>query len=126
MTCRYLIDADCAIYAMDARYPALRARLGQCDPGEVGISAISFAEIALGVALAKPPSPRALDRFIATIPLAPFDEAAARAYARLPFKRARFDRLLAAHALSMQATVITRNTGDFRDVPGLRVEDWTE
>jgi tRNA(fMet)-specific endonuclease VapC len=55
----------------------------------------------------------------------PFDEAAARTYARLPFKRARFDRLLAAHALSIGATVITNNEIDFADVPRLMVENWT-
>jgi tRNA(fMet)-specific endonuclease VapC len=54
----------------------------------------------------------------------PFDEAAAREYAKLPFKRARFDRLLAAHALSLGATIITNNEGDFADVPGLKVENW--
>jgi tRNA(fMet)-specific endonuclease VapC len=55
----------------------------------------------------------------------PFDEAAARAYARLPFKRGRFDRLLAAHALSLDLTVITNNERDFSDIAGLRVENWT-
>ena len=53
------------------------------------------------------------------------DEAAAREYAKLPFKRARFDRLLAAHALSIGATVVTNNEADFADVPGLKIENWT-
>jgi tRNA(fMet)-specific endonuclease VapC len=57
--------------------------------------------------------------------LLPFDEAAAREYARLPFKRARFDRLLAAHALSIGATIITNNEADFADVPDLKIENWT-
>ena len=43
----------------------------------------------------------------------------------LPFKRARFDRLLAAHALSLGVTIITNNESDFADVPGLTVENWT-
>jgi tRNA(fMet)-specific endonuclease VapC len=55
----------------------------------------------------------------------PFDDAAARAYARMPFRRGRFDRLLAAHALSLDATVVTNNLSDFADIPGLKVEDWT-
>jgi tRNA(fMet)-specific endonuclease VapC len=65
-----------------------------------------------------------LDAFVRAIPMLPFDEAAAREYAKLPFKRARFDRLLAAHALSLGATIITNNEGDFADVPGLKVENW--
>ncbi|BBB14155.1 type II toxin-antitoxin system VapC family toxin [Sphingopyxis sp. FD7] len=123
---RYLIDADCAVYAMTARFEPLRERLTACAPGDVAISTISFAEVALGTENGKPPSPEILEAFIAAIPLVAFDEAAAREYARLPFKRARFDRLLAAHALSLGVTIITNNQADFADVPGLRVENWTQ
>lgn len=122
---RYLIDADCAVYAMTARYESLRERLTACAPGDVAISTISFAEVALGTENGKPPAPEVLEAFVAAIPLLPFDEAAAREYARLPFKRARFDRLLAAHALSIGATIITSNEADFADVPSLKVENWT-
>ena len=122
---RYLIDSDCAIYAMAGDYPAFGTRLSACTSDEVAISAISFAEIALGSKQAKPPPANVLAAFIRRIPIIPFDEVAARAYARLPFKRARFDRLLAAHALSIGATVVTNNEGDFADVPGLKVENWT-
>ena len=122
---RYLIDSDCAIYAMAAAFPALGTRLAACANDEVAISAISFAEISLGSELGKPPSPELLEAFVSHIPILPFDETAARAYAQLPFKRARFDRLLSAHALSIGATVVTNNEGDFADVPGLKVENWT-
>ncbi len=122
---RYLIDSDCAVYAMTAQFEALGRRLANCAPGDVSISAVSFAEVAVGVELGKPPTVDVLDAFIRAIPLLPFDEAAARVYAQLPFKRARFDRLLAAHALSIGAVVITNNEADFADVPGLVVENWT-
>lgn len=122
---RFLIDADSAIYAMSGRFDAMRDRFASSMPGEVAISAISFAEIAIGSNNGKPPPPEILDAFIRAVPLLPFDEAAAREYARLPFKRARFDRLLAAHAVSIGATVITNNEDDFTDIPGLKVENWT-
>jgi tRNA(fMet)-specific endonuclease VapC len=119
------MDANCAVYAMDGGYPPLRERIEACEPGEVMLSVISYAEVAYGTYIGKPPRPEVLEAFIAAIPLLPFDEAAAREYARLPFKRARFDRLLAAHALSIGATVVTNNEADFADVPGLVVENWT-
>ena len=122
---RYLIDANAAVYAMDEGYETLKARIADCIVGEMAISVISFAEIAYGTHVGKPPPPEVLEAFVRAIPLLPFDEAAAREYARLPFKRARFDRLLAAHALSIGAVVITNNEADFSDVPGLRVENWT-
>ncbi len=123
---RYLIDANAAVYAMDVGYERLTDRIAECAVGEIGISVISFAEVAYGTYVGKPPSSEVLEAFIAAIPLVAFDEAAARAYAQLPFKRARFDRLLAAHALSIGATVITANLADFSDVPGLVLEDWTQ
>lgn len=122
---RYLIDANSAVYAMDVGNEMLTDRMAECDEGEIAISVISYAEVAYGTYAGKPPPPEVLEAFIEAVPLLAFDEAAAREYARLPFKRARFDRLLAAHALSIGATVVTNNEADFADVPGLRVENWT-
>ncbi len=122
---KYLIDTNVAIYAMAERNSSLTDRMAQCAPGEIAISAISFAELALGSHSGRPPPPELLDAFLSVIPLLPFDEAAARSYSQLPFRRARFDRLLAAHALSIGAAVITNNESDFDDVAGLKVENWT-
>lgn len=122
---RYLIDADSSIYSMiDAESPVTH-RIAQCEAGDIAISAISFAEIALGSQIGKPPPSAVLEAFVNAIPIMAFDEAAAREYAQLPFKRARFDRLLAAHALSIGAIVVTNNEADFADVPGLKVENWS-
>jgi tRNA(fMet)-specific endonuclease VapC len=122
---RYLIDADSSIFAMiDAESPVTQ-RIAQCEVGDIAISAISFAEIALGSQIGKPPPSDVLEAFVSVIPILEFNEAAAREYARLPFKRARFDCLLAAHALSIGAVVVTNNEADFADVPGLKVENWT-
>lgn len=126
MTVHYLIDSDCSVYAMTGKFEPLRYRLEQCEPGEVALSAVTFAEVFLGSRQGKPPPVAVVEAFLHQIPLLAFDEAAARTYAELPFKRARFDRLLAAHALSIGATVITNNEGDFADIPGLKVENWTQ
>lgn len=123
---RYLIDANCVIFALaDAGSPVTR-RIAESESGSLAISAITFAEVALGTHRGKPPPPEALDALLAAVPMVPFDEAAARLYATLPFRRGRFDRLLAAHALSLGAAIVTNNVVDFDDVPGLMVEDWTQ
>ncbi len=60
----------------------------------------------------------------------PFDDAAACAYAGairlMGVERASFDRLIAAHALSLDCTLITNNLRHFSKVPGLKTENWTE
>lgn len=122
---RYLLDTDIVIYALTGQFPHMRPRFESRAPGEVGVSAVTFAELALGTADGKPPTDDALEAFAALYSVVPFDEAAARVYATLPFRRARFDRLLAAHALSIGAVVVSNNEADFADVPGLAIENWT-
>jgi tRNA(fMet)-specific endonuclease VapC len=122
---RYLIDTDCAIYAMLGSHDALGQRLSLCGRDEVAISAISLAEIVMGEGRGMPPDMAVIDAFLRVVPLLGFDEAAARAYAALTFRRRSFDRLVAAHALSIGAVVVTNNEADFADVPGLVVENWT-
>jgi tRNA(fMet)-specific endonuclease VapC len=123
---QYLIDSDLAIYSMGGEADSpLNQRLAACYPGDVAISAISFAEVALGTWNGKPPLQNVLEAFVRAVPIVAFEEDAAREYAQLPFKRARFDRLLAAHALSIGAIVVTNNESDFADVPGLKVENWS-
>ena len=122
---RFILDSDIAIFATTGQHLQLRERLAECEPDEVGLSAISYAEIVLGMEQGKPPTPEALADLVSVVPVVPFDDAAAKAYAKLPFKRARFDRLIAAQALSIGAVVVTNNPEDFADVPGLKVENWT-
>ncbi|MGL5838120.1 MAG: type II toxin-antitoxin system VapC family toxin [Sphingorhabdus sp.] len=121
---RYLLDANSIISLLSGAYPNLTRRVADTEAGAIGVSIIAFAEVAHGSSQGKPPELDLLDAFIEEIPLVPFNEGAAREYAQLPFKRARFDRLLAAHALSIGATVVTNNEADFADVPGLKVENW--
>lgn len=122
---RFLLDTDCSIYAMLGTHRPLGRRLEECAVDEVAISAISLAEIFMGEGQGKPPDLPVIDAFLRAVVPLPFDEAAARAYATLPFRRRSFDRLIAAHALSIGATVVTNNEADFADVPGLKVENWT-
>ncbi len=61
----------------------------------------------------------------------PIDAAAAAEFDRLRDNKklkkvGRADLLIAAIALARRATVVTRNTRHFRDVPGLRVENWAD
>ncbi len=121
----YLLDANIIILALIGNSKALRDRLSACDEGELVTSAIAYGEVAKGSIRGKPPSFNLLTAFVEEVEVLSFDYAAARAYATLPFKRGSFDRLIAAHALSLGLTVVTSNEGDFADVPGLKVENWT-
>lgn len=119
---KYLIDANLCINLLEGRSKAAAGRLAACDVGQVVTSAVVYAEVMIGAEQqGKVDSAMA---FFAQVPVLQFDEAAARAYSRLPFKRDSYPRLIAAHALALGLTVVTSNLGDFKDVPGLKVEDW--
>lgn len=121
----FLLDSNICIYLLEGLSNAARKRVERCSPGELATSAIAFAEVMRGV---PPDDPEALGKTLALFavaPVLPFDTAAARAYARVPFRRGTFDRLIAAHALALGLTLVTNNERDFTDVPGLRVENWT-
>ena len=120
-----MLDANIIIFAVAGTNVELLRRLSECDEGDVVTSAIAYAEVALGAECGKPPPPDRLKLFVSEVPVLAFDFKAADAYAKLPFKRASFDRLIAAHALSHDLTVITDNVSHFADIPGLRVENWT-
>lgn len=122
---RYLIDTNCCIYLFQDAFPVLNARVGRARSGEVALSVITLAELALGVSRGKLPGPAGLQRLRAELPTLPFEADDAQAYARLPFRRGSYDRLIAAHALSRGLILITNDTADFADVPGLAVENWT-
>jgi tRNA(fMet)-specific endonuclease VapC len=119
-----MLDANALILLLDLNDRVLH-RASQCLEDDLCVSAIAYAEVARGTVIGKAPERDLLDRAVQTIPVVPFDTAAAHLYAQLPFRRHRFDRLIAAHALVLDLTLVTANTTGFRDVRGLRVEDWT-
>jgi tRNA(fMet)-specific endonuclease VapC len=123
---KYLLDSNIIIaLTMNADAGVVR-RAGECFDGDIVTSAVAMAEVALGSVRGKPPGFVQLQAFLEEVPVLPFDIAAARAYATIPFKRRSFDRLIAAQALSQNLIMVTDNENDFADIPGLKVENWTQ
>ena len=123
---RFLLDANCCIYLIEKLSPVLRAKAERYAPGELVTSAIAYAEVARGTDWANEEAAGLVNDFFNAVSILPFDEAAGRTYSSLPFARNRSDRLIAAHALALGLTLVTANIRDYRDIPGLDVEDWTQ
>lgn len=122
---KYLLDTNIIVALTINEDVDVIRRAAECDEGDMVTSSIALAEVALGTERGQPRTKDALQAFVEEVPVLNFDYKAALAYASLPFKRASFDRLIAAHALSHELIVVTKNERDFADVPGLRVENWT-
>lgn len=122
---RFLLDTNICIYVLnEAQGAAARAVEAQAK-GSVVSSTIVLAEVLRGVPADDAAVRQIVERFFRLVKPLPFDAAAAGAYARLPFRRARLDRLIAAQALAAGLTLITNNERDFADIPDLQIENWT-
>jgi len=128
----FLLDTNVVIDARDGVKSVLRKMLEH--DGAVLVSALSIAELQRGLSPADAHASARrvrLERLLAHLPVVAFGKAEAEAYgtilSALNWVRGRdFDRMIAAHALSLGATLVTNNARDFRDIPGLRVENWLD
>jgi tRNA(fMet)-specific endonuclease VapC len=132
---RYMIDTNICIHLMQHNPPEVLDRLAQLQLGDVMMSVVTFAELRFGVSRLSVDSgeaaqaDRALASLIEDIPVLPFDERAAQSYGVLRAavrdrQRNALDRLIAAHALAEEMTLVTNNEADFKVYPGLRLENW--
>ena len=127
----YMLDTNICIHLMKNQPREVAQRFEQCSVGDVVMSAITYAELAYGVA-ASTDSERDranLENLIEDIPVAPFDPAAGIAYGpiRLATRDRRsdhLDKLIAAHAVALGVTVVTNNLRDFAKYPGVIIENW--
>ena len=122
---RFLLDSNILIYLLKGVSKRAREHVESCDPGELVTSAIAFAEVMRGIEPEDRAQIAGARRLFGLVAVLPFDIDAASAYRRVPFKRGKFDRLIAGHALALNLTLVTNNTEDFADVAGLRIENWT-
>jgi tRNA(fMet)-specific endonuclease VapC len=129
---KLMLDTNVCIYLIKEHPPSVLERFASHAVGDVGISA-TLAELEYGVSKSSRPAKNrdALDQFVSPLEVAPFDRPATAAYGKLRMTLERkgqsigsMDLLIAAHALSLQVLLITRNVREFGRVPGLSVEDW--
>ena len=130
---RFLLDTNICIHLLKAHPPQVLERFKTTPLGQVMMSVVTYAELQHGIercpAEDREAADHALQRFVARVPVLPFDERAAEsdgvlAAAVRDRRRDTMDRLIAAHAPSVGVTLVTNNEADFSGYPGLVVENW--
>jgi tRNA(fMet)-specific endonuclease VapC len=127
-----LLDTNICIYIINAKPPGVLAHFERHRLGDVGVSSVVASELAYGVAKSRSGrNRRALEMFLAPLEVLPFDERAVWVYGDLRAELesdgrsiGALDTMIAAHALSLDATLVTNNVREFSRVPRLNLENW--
>ena len=107
-------------------------RLSSVGGRGVAISVVTAFELEVGALRAQGKHySEAVQLFIAELPVLPLEDSARAAYGQLRTVLERrgeligaYDMLIAAHALALNATLVTNNEKEFKRVKGLKVENW--
>jgi tRNA(fMet)-specific endonuclease VapC len=130
----YLLDTNVASHVIKGDRPEILRRLIAVPIESLAISAVTEAELLYGVAKRGHPSPltRRVREFLRRVDIADWDRGAAGVYGTLRTAcetggvcLSPLDMMIAAHAVSLDATLVTRDRGFFHVPLGLVVEDWT-
>ena len=130
---RYMLDTNVVSHIMQGRDAALLARLVQVPVGQVVISSVTLAELEYGLHRKGHPErlKNAMTQVLLRMDVLPWDEAVARCYGGFcstleaqGINLSDLDMMIAAHAVAVNATLVSRDKA-FSKVPErLRLEVW--
>jgi tRNA(fMet)-specific endonuclease VapC len=137
---RYVLDTD-MLTLVEEGHPAVSRRFLQEPPEDVAVTVLSVEEQLSGwytqVRKAKRPDKLAWAyrrltstvKFLARLQILTYDEPAINRHQELrkqKVKIGRMDLRIAATVLEHGAILVTRNSRDFKQIAGLRLEDWSQ
>jgi tRNA(fMet)-specific endonuclease VapC len=132
---QYMLDTNICIYIIKRKPQAVIERFLQTEISQIGISSITLSELLFGVSKSSKPDQNkiALAQFIAPLEIMPYDDQAAHRYGDLRAHLERqgkpigsLDMLIAAHALSINSTIVTNNEKEFIRIPNLKIDNWVK
>lgn len=131
----FMLDTDTCIFILRRSSPVLLSRIHTVPLRQQVISAVTYAELRYGVQQSsrKKESKVAVDALIRHLTTLEWPIGAAEHYAEIRSHLKRKgqliganDLLIAAHARSIGAVMVTNNVKDFGRVKELKVENWTK
>ena len=129
----YMLDTNACIGIIKNNPLVLRQRLFQLDVAQVTISSIVLYELEYGVCRSQQVERNRanLEAFLQYIQILEWTEEQSREAALVRCELAKsgqpighYDTLIAAHARSLKATLVTHNIRELERVQGLLLEDW--
>ena len=131
---KYILDTNICIYIINEKPDKVLRKFELYPVYEFGISSITHAELQYGIEKSKNKNTNqaALDEFLLPLTILPFHgQRLVTCYgeirASLESKGQTIgplDMLIAAHALSLDLTIISNNIKEFSRIPNLKCENW--
>ena len=129
----YMLDTNICIYVLKNHSDELRHKFKAIK--NICISSVTYGELCFGIENGDksmiPSRKKQLDIFTQRLLIDPWDEDAARHYGfiRALLKKqgtliGNNDLLIASHARSINAVLVTNNVREFNRVPDLSIENW--
>lgn len=131
----FLLDTNICIYIIKKKPEIVLERFRELPLGSVGLSAITLAELEYGIRKSGSPDRNleALSQFLVPLDIKDFDYNATVQYGKIRAELEKagtpigpLDTLIAAHALSLNVTLVTNNEREFKRVAGLKIENWAK
>jgi tRNA(fMet)-specific endonuclease VapC len=135
MALRYLLDSNICIYIARHHPPEVLERFKRLQPGEVGISAITYGELWYGACRSRHRSEAEgiLRELAQMVPVFPIGPEVGDRYGDIRAELERLGRVIrnndlwiAAHAVALRVPLVTNNEREFVRVPGLVVRNWVK
>ena len=131
---KYLLDTNICIYIINEKPEKVLRKFEQYPVYEFGISSITHAELHYGVEKSKNRNTNqdALDEFLLPLTILPFHgKRLVTCYGEIRASLGSkgktigpLDMLIAAHALSLDLTIISNNIKEFSRIQNLKCENW--
>jgi len=131
---KYMLDTNICIYIINERPKHVIEKYKTLNTEDVVISSIVLSELAYGAYKSHHIEKNllALDEFIIPVRVVPYDTHAGRVFGEIRTTLEKkgtiigaYDLQIAAHALSINATLVTNNMKEFSRIKHLRCENWT-
>nr|WP_026220960.1 type II toxin-antitoxin system VapC family toxin [Thiofilum flexile] len=128
----YLLDTNICMYIINHKPQQVFERFRQFRLGQLAVSSITASELAFGVEKSgSERNKQALIKFLTPLEILPYDEQAIWHYAKLRHQLqskghgiGSLDMLIAAHALALDAVLVSNNLKEFERIEGLKLENW--
>jgi len=131
----YILDTDTSSYIIKERPASVRSEFEKLSMEQLCISVVTYAELQYGVerSSTKKVNHQVVADFVRHLTIYEWDDDAAEHYGKIRTSLEQkgrligaMDMMIAAHARSLDAILVTNNEKHFKQVGGLKIVNWVK